>query len=150
MCYYVPMSSKDHSTTEWMTQARRGLMELCILTLVGPAARYGYELLTILARWPQLAVSEGTLYPLLHRLEKEGVISAQWREAVAGPPRKYYMLTAAGIQRRDALSAEWIQLTQAMTELQSYLAAGTPTEGTPIDLGDGQPQVGAATAGHEP
>ena len=76
--------SRNDDTTEWMTQARRGLLELCILTLVGQAAQYGYELLTVLARWPQLAVSEGTLYPLLRRLEKEGVISAQWRSRRRG------------------------------------------------------------------
>ena len=148
MCYHVPMSRTD-DTTEWMTQARRGLIELCILTLVGQAARYGYELVTILARWPQLAVSEGTLYPLLRRLEKEQVISAQWQESAAGPPRKYYTLTAAGDQRRDALAVEWIQLTQAVTELQSYLAVGTSTGGAQIILSSGA-DVGAATSDHDP
>jgi len=144
MCYYVPMSRND-DTTEWMTQARRGLLELCILTLVGQVAQYGYELLTVLGHWPQLAVSEGTLYPLLRRLEKEGVISAQWREPVAGPPRKYYALTAAGAQRRDTLAAEWSQLMQAMTELQSYVPDDARAESAPILFGS-RPHVDVATA----
>jgi PadR family transcriptional regulator len=147
MCYHVPMTRND-DTTEWMTQARRGLLELCILTLVGQLAQYGYELLTVLARWPQLAVSEGTLYPLLRRLEKEGVISAQWRESVAGPPRKYYALTAAGVQRRDALAAEWSQLMQAMTELQSYVPDETRAESEPIVFGR-EPQVGVTSPEHD-
>ena len=147
MCYYVPMSRND-DTTEWMTQARRGLLELCILILVGRTPQYGYELLTVLARWPQLAVSEGTLYPLLRRLEKEGVISAQWRESVAGPPRKYYALTVAGAQRRDTLAAEWSQLMQAITELQSYLPDGAQADTAPIIFGSG-PQVGVANADHD-
>jgi len=147
MCYYIPMNRND-GTTEWMTQARRGLLELCILILVGQTAQYGYELLTVLGHWPQLAVSEGTLYPLLRRLEKEGVISAQWRESVAGPPRKYYALTAAGAKRRDALAAEWSQLMQAMTELQSYLPDGAQADTAPITFGSG-PQVGVATADYD-
>ena len=117
MCYHVPMSRTD-DTTEWMTQARRGLIELCILTLVGQAARYGstrHDPCSLAA----VGGEQGTLYPLLRRLEKEQVISAQWQESAAGPPRKYYTLTAAGDQRRDALAVEWIQLTQAVTELQS-------------------------------
>jgi PadR family transcriptional regulator PadR len=140
--------SRNDDTTEWMTQARRGLLELCILILVGRTPQYGYELLTVLGHWPQLAVSEGTLYPLLRRLEKEGVISAQWRESVAGPPRKYYALTAAGAQRRDTLAAEWSQLMHAMTELQSYLPDGARAESAPIVFGSGQ-QVGVATADHD-
>ena len=147
MCYLIHMSRND-DTTEWMTQARRGLLELCILSLVGQAAQYGYELLTVLGHWPQLAVSEGTLYPLLRRLEKEGVISAQWRESVAGPPRKYYALTATGAQRRDALAAKWSQLMQAMTELQSYVPDEAPVESEPIVFGRG-PQVGVTTPEHD-
>lgn len=147
MCYYIPMSRND-DTTEWMTQARRGLLELCILTLVGQVAQYGYELLTVLGRWPQLAVSEGTLYPLLRRLEKEGVISAQWRESVAGPPRKYYALTATGAQRRDALAAEWSQLMQAMTELQTYVPDQAQAESEPIVFGRGR-QVGVTSPEHD-
>ena len=112
----------------------------------GRTPQYGYELLTVLARWPQLAVSEGTLYPLLRRLEKEEVISAQWRESVAGPPRKYYALTAAGAQRRDALAAEWSQLMQAMTELQSYVPGGTRTLKARRSFLVAGLQVGAATA----
>jgi len=147
MCYYIPMNRND-GTTEWMTQARRGLLELCILTLVGQAAQYGYELLTVFARWPHLAVSEGTMYPLLRRLEKEGVISAQWRESVAGPPRKYYALTVAGAQRRDVLAAEWSQLMQAMTELQSYVPDEAHVESAPIAFGRG-PQVGMTSPEHD-
>ncbi len=136
VCYHIAMST-NHDTSEWMTQARRGLIELCILTLVGQESRYGYELLTILALWPQLAVSEGTLYPLLRRLEKEQVITAQWRESDAGPPRKYYTLTTAGAERRDALAIEWAQLTQAVTELQSYLASGARHPGAEIIFANG-------------
>ena len=69
--------------------------------------------------------------------------------SAAWPPRKYYTLTAAGDQRRDALAVEWIQLTQAVTELQSYLAVGTSTGGAQIILSSGA-DVGAATSDHDP
>jgi PadR family transcriptional regulator PadR len=103
--------------TDWLTQVRRGLLELCVLTLVATEPRYGYDLLTVLGRWPQLAVTEGTLYPLLRRLEREGSVTTTWRESAAGPPRKYYQLTPAGSQRQAALAREWAALTQAVAAL---------------------------------
>lgn len=110
------------ATTEWMTQVRRGLIELCVLTLVAAEPRYGYDLLTVLGRWPQLAVTEGTLYPLLRRLEKEGSIAAEWWESAVGPPRKYYRLTPAGVRRQADMVSEWALFTQAIAELQQHQA----------------------------
>jgi PadR family transcriptional regulator PadR len=103
----------------WITQARRGTLELCVLTLISQKPRYGYELVACLRKWEQLAATEGTLYPMLSRLHKDGHIAAdQWRESESGPPRKYYRLTGAGESLLSAMSSEWTGLTGAIERLQ--------------------------------
>ncbi|MEO3947879.1 PadR family transcriptional regulator [Gorillibacterium sp. CAU 1737] len=105
--------------TEWVSQVRRGLLEFCVLRLIGTEPRYGYELVTTLNRWDFLAVTEGTLYPLLRRLLKEQYIESSWRESETGPPRKYYALTASGCELLASMSAEWEKITQAIEDLQT-------------------------------
>ncbi|MCM3267968.1 PadR family transcriptional regulator [Paenibacillus elgii] len=106
--------------TEWTSQVRRGILEYCILLLVSKQPRYGYELVTLLDRWEPLAVTEGTLYPLLRRLLKENYIESFWRESEAGPPRKYYSLTADGRLLLEAMSREWNKLDAAVYQIQLY------------------------------
>src|SRR3712207_637234 len=99
---------------DWLSQARRGVVELCVLHLIGRAPRYGYELAVALTQWQPLAATEGTLYPMLRRLEREGLIDASWSESPEGPPRKYYRLTLAGQALLDDLLDDWDRLTQAV------------------------------------
>jgi PadR family transcriptional regulator PadR len=106
-------------TEPWLAQARRGLIELCVLMLIEQAPRYGYELATALGRWPSLAAPEGTLYPLLRRLQREGAIDASWIESRDGPPRKYYHLTDAGQAVLDGQTASWDQLVAAVADLRA-------------------------------
>src|SRR5919206_3188477 len=65
---------------EWSSQIRRGTLELCVLALIASKPRYGYDLVTALERWEPLATTEGTLYPLLRRLQREGKVEASWEE----------------------------------------------------------------------
>ncbi|MCI1696406.1 PadR family transcriptional regulator [Aneurinibacillus aneurinilyticus] len=103
---------------EWNSQVRRGILEYCIMLLVSKEARYGYELVTTLGRWGPLAATEGTLYPLLKRLQKEGYITSFWKESEAGPPRKYYSLTKEGFQLMEKMTAEWSKITEAVYQMQ--------------------------------
>jgi PadR family transcriptional regulator, regulatory protein PadR len=110
----------DGSARDWLAQARRGVLELCVLSLIAQAPRYGYELATALAQLGKpLAATEGTLYPLLRRLQREGVVEATWQESRDGPPRKYYHLSAAGQRMLQAQAAEWDELTQAVAHLRT-------------------------------
>lgn len=103
---------------DWLAQARRGVLELCVLQLIGQQPRYGYELTTMLAQFGQvLAASEGTLYPLLRRLQREGYVEATWQESRDGPPRKYYHLSLAGEQLLQAHLSEWDQISGAVGAL---------------------------------
>jgi PadR family transcriptional regulator, regulatory protein PadR len=105
---------------EWLAQARRGVIELCVLALIARTPQYGYQLATALGSLGKpLAASEGTLYPLLRRLQREGLVEATWQESRDGPPRKYYHLSEAGARLLDSQLAEWDQLTEAVGHLRS-------------------------------
>jgi PadR family transcriptional regulator PadR len=103
---------------EWVSQARKGILELCVLTAFSRKACYGYELIPYLSKWEQLAATKGTVYPMLRRLEKSGYISAEWQVSDSRPPRKYYQLTDTGQRLLLALSSEWTGLTRAVAQLQ--------------------------------
>lgn len=97
----------------------RGALELAVLALIQTKPRYGYDLLTSLmdATGGALDVKEGTLYPVLHRLEDAGSIEATWQAEGRAAPRKYYGLTKAGKQRLELLKSEWERLSSGMTQL---------------------------------
>ena len=98
----------DVGGRDWLAQARRGVLELCVLQLIGQQPRYGYELTTMLAQFGQvLAASEGTLYPLLRRLQREGYVEATWQESRDGPPRKDSPPSPAGEQLLQAHLSAW-------------------------------------------
>ncbi|MBO0685562.1 MAG: PadR family transcriptional regulator [Candidatus Dormibacteraeota bacterium] len=97
----------------------RGTAELAILAVLGGGRRYGYELLSLLNGLTGGApeIKEGTLYPILHRLEDAGQITSTWEAHDRTPPRKYYLLTATGQDQLVALRAEWERLVAGMRRL---------------------------------
>lgn len=97
----------------------RGTVELAVLALIEAKPRYGYDLLTSLgeASGGSLTIKEGTLYPVLHRLEDAGYIEATWQAEGRAAPRKYYGLTAGGRKRLDLLRSEWDRLASGMGRL---------------------------------
>ena len=99
---------------DWLAQVRRGLLELCVLALTDQQATYGYELVTRLARTPQLAAGEGTVYPLLRRLRRDGLLRTSWKESDAGPPRQYYELTPSGRRHLATLHNDWAAIVDAV------------------------------------
>jgi PadR family transcriptional regulator PadR len=112
------------SDAEWSSQLRRGVLEMCILAIIERAPSYGYEIVTELAETPQLASGEGTVYPLLRRLKKDGLVETFWRESAAGPPRQYYRITKAGTSALTAMRTQWSSLLTAMSRY------GAPINGT--------------------
>jgi PadR family transcriptional regulator PadR len=95
---------------------RRGLLELALLTCLTSGRLYAAEILDALATTP-FATQEGTLYPLLGKLRRDGLLKHEWVESEGGPPRKYHSLTEAGIARRAELTAYWSELTTALQTL---------------------------------
>ena len=79
-------------TSDWSSQLKRGVLELCILQVLRDDPSYGYEIVTTLDRFGPLAAGENTVYPLLRRLKADGVLETFLRESPSGPPRQYYQL----------------------------------------------------------
>jgi PadR family transcriptional regulator PadR len=103
----------------WDRQIRKGWLELAILASLWADKRYGLEILRLLESDSDLVVAEGTIYPILTRLKRDGLVDSKWVESDAGHPRKYYWLTAAG-RRRAAVMAK--QGSQFLSRIQDLLA----------------------------
>jgi PadR family transcriptional regulator PadR len=117
-------------------------LEHCVLALLRAEELYSLDLVRRLAEASGQTVSEGTLYPLLSRLRKEGRVSTSWRESSTGPPRRYYALTDAGAAALEAFTVDWRDFTASVDALlaaaerdpttpSATTADTTPT--TPVD-----------------
>lgn len=95
------------TTDTWTEQMRRGGLELAILLTVAPGPRYGLEIIRHLQEFTDLVVTEGTIYPILGRLARDGFLDAYWNNAESAHPRKYYRLTPSGRRQLLARVAEW-------------------------------------------
>lgn len=104
---------------EWRSQIKRGTLEFCVLLMISQGECYGYELISRLEKRPILAAKESTIYPLLRRLLKEGLLTSVWRESTEGlPSRKYYTITDTGRAYLAAMEAEWNNLLSAVSEMK--------------------------------
>jgi PadR family transcriptional regulator len=95
---------------------RKGLLEVAVLSIVSAHEVYAADILERL-NGTEFATGEGTLYPLLSRLKREGLLEYSWVESVSGPPRKYYKLTAAGTNRLQVLRDYLDKLTITLQKL---------------------------------
>ena len=91
----------------------RGVVEHCVLALLRDGESYAFELVRVLGA-RGLVTSEGTIYPLLARLRRDGLVSTTWRESAAGPPRRYYEITTNGRSVLDAFLADWSSFSGAV------------------------------------
>ena len=98
------------------SQVLKGLAELALLSALRERAQYGLEILERLRTEAGLAIADGTIYPLLHRLERSGFVRSEWSvEADRARPRKYYKLTRAGIRELEELLAQWRRTNTGLT-----------------------------------
>jgi PadR family transcriptional regulator PadR len=100
----------------WQEQLRRGTLELAVLLAVAPGRRYGLEILRHL-EFADLVLAEGTIYPLLARLERDGLLEAEWVEGEGPRPRKYYQLTPNGRARMKRMSEEFRTVAGGIEEM---------------------------------
>jgi PadR family transcriptional regulator PadR len=100
-------------TENQIAQMRKGVLELCILSIIAQKDAYASDILAQL-KSSSLIVVEGTLYPLLTRLKNDGYTSYRWEESKSGPPRKYFQITQAGKEFLEGLKADWIQLVESV------------------------------------
>lgn len=100
------------------SQMRKGMLEYCVLLLLRREPSYATDIIGRL-KAAELIVVEGTLYPLLTRLKKDGLLSYKWRESTQGPPRKYYALTQEGELFLAELDYAWNELTRTVNLLKA-------------------------------
>ncbi len=96
------------------TQLRKGVIEYSILALLAKKQLYAVEVLAELAKYPGLAISEGTVYPVLNRLKREGLVHYDWSESPIGPPRKHYRLSPEGEEALAAFRTQWDLFVEGM------------------------------------
>ena len=95
---------------------RKGLLEFVVLKIISGRTVYVADLLRHLAA-TEFATQEGTLYPLLSRMRREELVAYEWQESDAGPPRKYYKLTAAGKKQLTDFNDYWKSLNALLNQL---------------------------------
>ncbi len=103
----------------WISQFRRGLLELCVLNHLNVQEDHGYQIVQRLKEMDGLDIRESTVYPILARLKTEGFILVRNEPSPGGPPRRVFRLSASGSERLRSLNAYWDLLTETINKLRS-------------------------------
>ena len=96
-------------------QNKKGVLYLCVLSMLKDSDQYGYELANTLSALIQ--ISDGTVYPILRKLATDGMVTTYLQESQSGPPRKYYKLTGLGRKTLAALLEEWLTFTRSVNQI---------------------------------
>lgn len=108
---------------------RKGILEFCILHVISRGEVYASDMLEELTQ-VKIMVVEGTLYPLLTRLRKAGLVDYKWVESKSGPPRKYYTLTSDGKVFLTALNTTWEELVGSTQSIIKFNGKAKPKKKT--------------------
>jgi PadR family transcriptional regulator, regulatory protein PadR len=100
-----------------VAQMRRGVLPYCVLAMLKSKEQYGFELVHALGGVDGMVTGEGTIYPLLARLRRQGLVQTTWQESAAGPPRKYYRLAEAGQEALSEFTESWQRLRDSVDGL---------------------------------
>lgn len=113
---FLYKGSMSNTSVEKYSSLRKGLLEYLILSIVSAGKVYAADILERLSI-TDFATQEGTLYPLLSRMRREGLLDYEWQESEMGPPRKYYKLTESGRIQLGKFRTYWQYLTELINEL---------------------------------
>lgn len=108
--------------TNWKAQVKKGILSFIVLSILARKEFYGYELITELKRSSDYDIAEGTLYPLLDRLKKDGLVVSQWVEQNTGLPRKYYYITPDGKETLKEMLAHWKEITVNINKITGRIS----------------------------
>ena len=116
------MNKTDTSLAEldlgkWQAQLRKGALGLAVLATLCEGRAYGLEILRRLDGESEVSTPEGTIYPLLSRLQREGLVLSQWETESASHPRKYYALTERGRSQLAGMTTAWRAFARSMDRL---------------------------------
>ena len=102
----------------WTVQMRKGVLDLCILNALAEKEWYGYALVKALVAVPGVGVAEGSIYPLLARLKKQGLVETRLEESNEGPARKYYRATSMGRALAEEMAGYFVEMTRGVRGFQ--------------------------------
>lgn len=121
---YKVLCGKEKELNFDKSQLMRGTLEGCILKIISEKTTYGYEILLSLKVNGFNDISEGTIYPLLLRLEKQGSITSKLMPSPLGPKRKYYSITDSGIRYLSSFINSWLEISQTADAILGLNSAG--------------------------
>ena len=108
-------------------QLRKGVLDMCVLAMLARGDGYAYDIASRLAEL--IGMGEGTIYPLMRRMQADGLVRTYLAESSSGPPRKYYQLTRAGHTALAAQKAEWSGFVTAVAKILSDSKLAAPAAG---------------------
>ena len=114
----------EEALENWNVQARKGVLELCILNALCAERLYGYDIVKRLRVVDGLVIGEGTIYPILSRFRTQGLVAVELEESPGGPARKYYKLTARGQKVLAGMNKAWDQIEAGIKSLRKGKADG--------------------------
>ena len=107
-------------TESLQIQLKKGVLEMCVLALLSKGDSYAYEIASRMAE--AVGMGEGTIYPLMRRMQNDGLVTTYLAESQSGPPRKYYKLTRSGTQALKSQHAEWQDFEAAVRKILGDMA----------------------------
>ena len=107
----------------WKAQVKKGILSFIVLKILSTKEFYGYELISEVKQLSRYEIAEGTLYPLLDRLKRDGLVTSKWVEQPTGLPRKYYYITPEGEGTLAEMNEHWTTITTNINRI-----AGKKTE----------------------
>ncbi|OLF71825.1 hypothetical protein AWH62_11865 [Maricaulis sp. W15] len=111
----VGKTDNDDVLERWISQARKGYFEMLLLARVSAGRAYGYQIVASLKHAPGFeSLAEGTVYPVLSRMKKDGLVTAEWVAEETGAPRKYYTITDRGAAALARMRAVWTRMGEVL------------------------------------
>lgn len=107
-----------------LVQLRKGVLDMCVLAMLARQDGYAYDIASRLA--DGIGMGEGTIYPLMRRMQADGLVKTYLEESSSGPPRKYYQLTKAGRAALAAQKAEWNAFTSSVAKILADADLASP------------------------
>lgn len=123
------MGASREMFDNWTIQMRKGVLDLCILKALSVKEWYGYALVKALVAVPGIGVAEGSIYPLLARLRKQGLVTTRLEESSEGPARKYYLATAAGRALALEMDIYFGQMSRGLENLGNFTTPSSESPG---------------------
>jgi PadR family transcriptional regulator, regulatory protein PadR len=111
-------------TDSLLVQLRKGVLDMCVLAMLARQDGYAYDIASRLAM--DIGMGEGTIYPLMRRMQADGLVKTYLEESSSGPPRKYYQLTRAGHAALAAQRTEWSSFVESVAKVLSDARSETP------------------------